>query len=86
VAANVFRTGYNLRSYKNMNVFDYRNDNIQKLVQQVEHRIETHGVEFKVKFNINHIEFNSRLNENMISKMRQSNFHQDLVEVVVKDH
>jgi hypothetical protein len=28
VAANVFRTGYNLRSYKNVNVFDYRQDNV----------------------------------------------------------
>lgn len=52
----------------------------------MEHRIETHGVEFKVKFNINEIGFNSRLNENMMQKMGESGFYQDLVEVITKDH
>jgi hypothetical protein len=65
VAANAFRTGYNLRSYTGVEVFDFRRDNVQKLVRKIEHKLEIEGVEFNIGFNVNEVAFNSRLNENM---------------------
>ena len=37
VAANVFRQGYSTRTYRGMDIFRYREDNVQRNLKMIEH-------------------------------------------------
>jgi hypothetical protein len=64
VIANSFRPGYSLRTFSNMKMFDHRDDNVQRLIKSLLYKTNFESVEFNITFNINSIEFCSRLNEN----------------------
>ena len=86
VAANVFRQGYSTRTFRGMDIFRHREDNVQRSIKQIEHSVSAHDVVFNLRFNINEVEFVSRLNENMMDAMRKSSFYQELVEVITRDY
>ena len=85
IAANAFRQGYSTRSYQNIDVFNYRNDGVQQNIRQVKFKTEG-DQQFQIQFNINQILMNTRLDEDLMEKMKSSQFYQDLVNVLVKDH
>jgi hypothetical protein len=90
VAANVFRQGHSLRTFSGMKMFPYREDNVPRLQKQLRYSTsvgyEDRPVTFNFKFNINTIEFNSKLNEHTATLMRQSNFHNDFTRSVTRDY
>lgn len=86
VAANVFRQGYSTRTFMGYNMFNYREDNVQKKYKQLDFETKSNEVTFGFKFNLNEIAFNSRLNEDLINVMKKSNYHQDFVEPIIRDY
>ena len=68
-----------------MDIYRYREDGVQRNLKQIEHQVEAHNVVFNMRFNLNEIEFNSRLNEDMMQAMKTSSFYQELVQVIIKD-
>lgn len=74
-------------------MFDYRNDNVARLKRQLSYSSIVHEtkdssrpVKFNFRFNINTIEFNSRLNEHISLLLRESNFHEDYVPAITRDY
>jgi hypothetical protein len=65
ITANAFRQGYSLRTFANMNMFPYREDNVGRALKSFLFSTEAEGVTFNINFNVNEIDFNSRLNEHV---------------------
>jgi len=86
IVANAFRQGYSTRTFMGYNMFPYRDDNVPIRIKQVTHSTLAHGVEFNLRFNINKIPFCSRLNEDLITTMQETNFAEAYTKVLEKDH
>lgn len=93
VAANVFRQGHSLRSFSGLNMFPYRDDNVARLQKQLFYSTKAAStaqserpVKFNFRFNLNTVEFNSRLNEHISTLLRESNFHGDFVKAITRDY
>lgn len=93
VAANVFRQGHSLRSFSGLNMFPYRDDNVARLQKQLFYSTTVASaaqsdrpVKFNFRFNLNTVEFNSRLNEHISTLLRESNFHGDFVKAITRDY
>jgi hypothetical protein len=86
IVANAFRQGYSTRTFTGFNMFKYREDNVPYQIKQVQHGTERHGVKFNLRFNINEIRFCSRLNEDLLQVMESTNFAEEYVKVLAKDH
>jgi hypothetical protein len=55
VAANAFRQGYTTRTFTGMDIYRYRDDNVQRTLKSIEFKNEANDVIFNIKFNINEI-------------------------------
>ena len=69
-----------------INMFNYREDNVQKPIRFSKMKTTSAGVEFHVMFNINEINFCSRLNEDIHSKMETASYHTDITDAIIKDY
>jgi len=86
VVANAFLQGHSTRTFMGMNMFSYREDNVQRPIRTSEFKTSSKGVEFKVRFNINEVGFCSRLNQDFITTMDQANYHHDILEALTRDY
>ena len=86
VIANAFRPGYSLRTFQNTKMFDHRDDNVQRPIKSLLYSIKVDSIDFNIKFNINSIEFCSRLNEHFHKKLLTTNFYQDMTSVISRDY
>lgn len=62
IVANAYRPGYSVRTFANTTVMNHRTDNVGRLVENVNYRTESQGVDYNINFNINSIDLVSRLN------------------------
>lgn len=67
-------------------MFRYREDNVQRNIKQIEFMQDYNNVKFKFRFNINEIEFVSRLNEDIAYQLENSNFHYEITQAIIRDH
>jgi hypothetical protein len=67
-------------------MFPYRNDNVQRPINLLVFKTNANEIEFELRFQINEVAFCSRLNEEMMSKMKTSSYFLELVDVVKKDY
>ena len=86
IVANAFRQGYSTRTFMGYNMFPYRDDNVQRRIKQLKYYQKAHDVEFNIYFNINKIEFCSKLNEDLMATMKENNFAEAYTKVLEKDH
>ena len=86
IAANAFRPGYSLRTFRDMNIFEHRDDNVGRLIEQISYKTETKGVDFNVAFNINLVDFSSRLNSHFQAAMANGGRQDDLVAALRRDY
>lgn len=86
VAANAFRPGYSVRSFKDMVMFDHRDDNVARLIEQVSYKTTAKDVDFNVAFNINQVEFTSRLNSHFQAALANGGRQEDLVAALRRDY
>ena len=86
VIANAFRPGYSLRTFQNTKMFDHRDDNVQRPIKSLLYSIKVDSLDFNIKFNINSIEFCSRLNEHFHKKWLTTNFYQEMTSVISRDY
>lgn len=63
MAANVFRQGYSTRTFSPYTMFPYREDNVGNRLRQFKFQTKSSNVTFNLRFNVNRVNFNSRLNE-----------------------
>jgi predicted small metal-binding protein len=59
---------------------------VQRNLRQIEHSVKAHDVAFNIRFNINEVEFVTRLNEHMKDALKRSSFYQELIEVITRDY
>lgn len=93
VAANVFRQGHSLRTFSGLKMFPYRDDNVPRLQKQFYYSTTVKStigsdrpVKFHFRFNINSVEFNSKLNEHVTTLMKDSNYHTDFTKAITRDY
>lgn len=86
ITANAFRPGYSVRSFKDMTMFDHRDDNVARLIEQVTYTTAAAGVAFNLDFNINAVEFVSRLNSHFQSVLENGGRSDDLVAALRRDY
>jgi len=86
VAANTFRQGFSTRTFMGIDMFPYRQDNVQEFIKKIEFKQKAHNVTFNLRFNINKIDFNSKLNEDLKFKMEQVNFSEEWTNILEKDY
>lgn len=67
-------------------MFPYREDNVQTPLNSFSHIVSAHNVTFNLKFNVNKIGFNSKLNEDFINKLKSSNFYEEWDEIFLRDY
>ena len=72
----------------NMDMFDHRDDNVARQVKKLSYKLNTpaQGVSYNVAFNINQVEFVSRLNTQFHEALRTHAHYQDLVKMITKDY
>lgn len=92
----MFRQGYSLRSFQDVNMFPYRDDNVPRLQKSLhfsttvatplekQYSDFVKSVDFNFRFNINTIDFNSRLNEHISKLLRDSN--EDVTKAITRDY
>ena len=86
VAANVFRQGYSLRTYNGVDMFPYRDDNVQKVINKFTFTTRANEVEFNLQFTVNAVNFNSRLNQDLQKKMKDSSYSSQIASAIKKDY
>ena len=70
---NSFRSGYyaNTEKFVSIDKFPYRDDNVPQLVKSIVFPYEFNGNEVDIRFHINKIDFNSKLNAKMFKEFNQ---------------
>lgn len=86
IVANAYRPGYSIRSFANSTVMNHRTDNVGRLVENLNYRTESQGVDYNINFNINKVDLVSRLNSHFHEVMLKKGRQEDLVAALRRDY